>query len=372
MRLVILSYDFASRNPDRSEAEWKLVRDGYAADTKVLIITWRKKRETILLSPNITIEALPLFAGAFRPLYDLLTVFLAPHFAKKHQFKPDRISAGEWPLAVAAAALRFYCGGEVVVRLIGLPRHIAKTRGLMHLWYTAFCERIARSLPDRVIAINDATAQYALERGMSRKCITILPLDSIRADQAYVEQAQKGLARRELGIVEDVPLILSVGRLAAEKAYPELIAVFGKCNLDARLVIIGEGELRPKLEAQAAKDAPGKVLFAGKKKRSEIWNYFADADAFALLSISEGLGLVFWEAMYAGVPVIGRPIGGIQETIGENGLRGFFWNSSDGVEVFRKSLERCFAGGPEVEAMKKRARSYVEAQLLEMAQERQY
>ena len=78
-----------------------------------------------------------------------------------------------------------------------------------------------------------------------------------------------------------------------------------------------------------------------------------------LLSYSEGLGLVFWEAMYMRVPVIGSPVGGIKETIGENGERGLFWDESYGVEDIAKKIKIVFDEGPGISEMKRRAHLYV-------------
>jgi glycosyltransferase involved in cell wall biosynthesis len=78
-----------------------------------------------------------------------------------------------------------------------------------------------------------------------------------------------------------------------------------------------------------------------------------------LLSKAEGLGLVFWEAMYMRVPVIGSPVGGILETIGGNGSRGFLWEESLGIEDLHDKLNKCIAHTEEVEIMKDRAYAYV-------------
>jgi glycosyltransferase involved in cell wall biosynthesis len=175
-----------------------------------------------------------------------------------------------------------------------------------------------------------------------------------------VADAPVGAARKELGIPEGMPIILSVGRLEPEKGFDELISTFAASGLEAWLVIVGEGVLRESLEGLARElNVSGRVILAGKKTRREIWSYYKDAGAFVLLSRSEGLGLVFWEAMHVGTPVIGRPVGGIQETIGSDGGRGFFWDTPEGPAAFKEKLTRCFEKGDGVRAMTARARLYV-------------
>jgi glycosyltransferase involved in cell wall biosynthesis len=156
-------------------------------------------------------------------------------------------------------------------------------------------------------------------------------------------------------------LVLSVARLEPEKGLDELLDLFAVTDLGAKLVIIGEGMLRDALENRTRDlGIETSVVFAGGQDRASLWECYADADAFVLLSRSEALGLVFWEAMYMRVPVIGRPVGGIVETIGTDGDRGFFWNTKDGDAVFKEKLLRCLNLDPEVKEMIERARSHVE------------
>lgn len=364
-KVVVLSYDFRGTTlHDRSGLEWKLARDGYSAKDSFLVICWSVKRETIHVSEHITIESLPAFAGIFRPLYDFLFIFVAPFFVWRHQWKPDAISIAELPLAWGAAMVRALFGGRMTVRLIGLPRDIAKTRTFVHYWYAVGNEWLAWRIPDHFATINEATREYALRLGVPAERISVSASDSIGIDAALIASTLRGEARKELGIPENVPIVLSVGRLEPEKAFDELIRTFVACSTDARLVILGEGILRPALEKLIRElGAEGKVILAGKKSRTDVWKYFKDADAFALVSLTEGIGLVFWEAITVGVPVIGRPVGGVKETIGEDGLRGFFWETSDGPIAFKAKLDRCFKKDGELLAMTKRAKQFVESQL---------
>ena len=240
-----------------------------------------------------------------------------------------------------------------------LPRSAAKQRGILHVAYSTFHEFCAKRLVDRYTAINEATRGYLRSIGILADRIELRVPDTILADRALIESAPKGAARRELGIPEGVPIVLSVGRLEPETAFDELIRTFARSGV-GRLVILGGGILRPRLEALVRElGVEGTILLPGRKDRRDIWKYYKDADAFVLLSKVEALGLVFWEAMYMNVPVIGRPIGGIKETIGEDGLRGFFWDTSNGPAAFGEKLERCIARGPKIEAMVGRAHAYV-------------
>lgn len=125
------------------------------------------------------------------------------------------------------------------------------------------------------------------------------------------------------------PLILFSGRLIEEKGVADLISAFAKLADDAgRLVIIGEGADRSKFEAQAAQlGVAQRIEFAGWRSREELANYMAVADMFVgpskpLNGWVEAQGLVFAEAMAAGLPVVATRCGGIPDMIidGETGL----------------------------------------------------
>jgi Glycosyltransferase len=70
----------------------------------------------------------------------------------------------------------------------------------------------------------------------------------------------------------------------------------------------------------------------------EIPSYLARADVFVRASRSEGLGSSFLEAMAAGVPVIGTPVGGIPDFLKE-GETGLFSRSDDPQNLAEKIAE---------------------------------
>ena len=98
-------------------------------------------------------------------------------------------------------------------------------------------------------------------------------------------------------------VVLSVGRLVYYKGFDYLIRAMA--DIDATLLIIGEGPLRGDLEraAESAKVA-GRVHFLGKVEN--VVNYYRACDLFVMPSTerAEAFGLVQLEAMACGKPVI--------------------------------------------------------------------
>jgi glycosyltransferase involved in cell wall biosynthesis len=128
-------------------------------------------------------------------------------------------------------------------------------------------------------------------------------------------------ARAELGW-DDAPVVLAVGSLTDVKNHSGLIALFARvreaCS-DARLVIAGEGPLRPVLEESAGQLPDASVQLLGE--RDDVDRLLAASDVFALSSRSEGLSLSLIEAHGAGRPSVAYDVGGNGEVLlhGETG-----------------------------------------------------
>ncbi len=100
-------------------------------------------------------------------------------------------------------------------------------------------------------------------------------------------------------------LVMSVGRLVYYKGFEYLIRAMVK--VDGRLLIVGSGPLREKLQELARTlKVEDKVVFLGQIPDQELIACYHAADVFALASAarSEAFGLVQVEAMAAGLPVV--------------------------------------------------------------------
>lgn len=101
------------------------------------------------------------------------------------------------------------------------------------------------------------------------------------------------------------PVLLAVGRLTAQKGFDVLIQAFAELrkNCQARLLIIGEGEERPALEALVKElNLEQDVSMPGFE--TNPYPYMAHAAIFVLSSRWEGLPTVLVEAMSLGTPIV--------------------------------------------------------------------
>jgi glycosyltransferase involved in cell wall biosynthesis len=101
------------------------------------------------------------------------------------------------------------------------------------------------------------------------------------------------------------PVILAVGRLTRQKNYPLLVDAFAQLRKTraARLLILGEGELRTDLEAQVARLGLGDSV-AMPGFRANPFAFMSRAALFVMSSDWEGLPTVLIEAMACGAPVV--------------------------------------------------------------------
>jgi glycosyltransferase involved in cell wall biosynthesis len=100
-------------------------------------------------------------------------------------------------------------------------------------------------------------------------------------------------------------VFVASGRLTAQKDFPTLIEAFRllKSKVQARLIILGEGEERGRLEAMiSASNLSGDVDLHGFVENP--YAYLSRADAFVLSSRWEGLPTVLIEALACGCPVV--------------------------------------------------------------------
>jgi glycosyltransferase involved in cell wall biosynthesis len=120
--------------------------------------------------------------------------------------------------------------------------------------------------------------------------------------------------------------LVSVGNLVKEKGFDLLIGTVSnliKGGLDVQLMIIGDGKERTHLtELIRQTGTSDRIILTGSLDNAAVRSLFAHFDAFALPSYSESFGIVYLEAMEAGLPVIGVKGQGIDGVVidGINGL----------------------------------------------------
>lgn len=135
--------------------------------------------------------------------------------------------------------------------------------------------------------------------------VTVMPNAIDTEKFAYDERARSQL-RQELGIPQSAFVVGHVGRFMYQKNHRFLVDIFAdlyKQKPEARLLLIGEGELREQIQQQVrVLNLQDKVIFTGA--RQDVNKLYSAMDVFCLPSFYEGLGMVAWEAQVNGLPVV--------------------------------------------------------------------
>ena len=160
-------------------------------------------------------------------------------------------------------------------------------------------------------AVRSADAVTAISSDIAQRAKTLTGRSDISVVACAVEPpAIPPRDRSSLGWAPGDVVVLTIARLVGRKGMKTLIAATGRAGNQVRLEIVGDGPERARLETIAAAEAPGRVTFAGPVDAAGKALRLASADAFALVSAHEGFGLVYLEAMHAGLPVIAGDLGG--------------------------------------------------------------
>ena len=157
-----------------------------------------------------------------------------------------------------------------------------------------------------------ANAVVAVSKGVADDLVSTLALDAAKVHVIYNPVVTDDLFTKARAPIDHPwfekdapPVVLGIGRLTEAKDYPTLIHAFAhvRTQRPARLMVLGEGELRPQLEALVREcgleqdvELPGFV--------TNPFAYLTRASVFVLPSKWEGLPTVLIEALACGTPVV--------------------------------------------------------------------
>jgi glycosyltransferase involved in cell wall biosynthesis len=167
-------------------------------------------------------------------------------------------------------------------------------------------------VPDAITAVSEPVRQRCLELGA--------PPDKVRVIEngiEWIDAPASGRLRARLGLDARTPLVGAVGSLTSRKRHRELLQAMAALAADvpdAHLVIMGEGPLRPQLEADAERlGIAHRVHLPGLL--APAVDYVGDLTIFALPSSEEGMSNALLEAMMTGVPSVASDIPSNREVV---------------------------------------------------------
>jgi glycosyltransferase involved in cell wall biosynthesis len=141
-------------------------------------------------------------------------------------------------------------------------------------------------------------------------------VDLTRFDPTRVGPRVREEVRSELGVDPDTVVVGAVGRLVAEKGYPELFEAMERLPDRFRLVVVGgdDPEKPDSLDSRTMQRARGHgVQFLGH--RDDVDRLYAAMDVFVLASHREGFPRTAMEASAMGIPIVATDVRGCREVV---------------------------------------------------------
>ena len=235
--------------------------------------------------------------------------------------------AGRFDLLHAHTARAHAIG--LLARILGAPGKLVVHRRLDFPVSTNMISRLkyhSRRV-DLYIAVAGVIREILIAAGVPPGKVTVVhsSIDVSRFEEARARRIEIGTeVRREIGLPARGPVIGNVAALAGHKAQKDLIAAMPSILREipeAHLVIVGDGEERSSLEAQArAAGLIDRIHFMGF--RGDVPRLLAAFDLFAMSSRLEGFCNSVLEAFAVEIPVVATRAGGLPEMVrdGDTGL----------------------------------------------------
>jgi L-malate glycosyltransferase len=230
------------------------------------------------------------------------------------ELRPDIVFAhGGEPLKYAVFARAWNSTPKIVYRKIGLSDQWLGR----HRWIKLPFQRWLLGRADAVAAVGQAMKQESVD------LFRVAP-DKIHVIYQGVDPSRFAMApgtreriRTSLDIDASAPVLLSVGALSWEKNQAAMLRILAQVRRDTpetRLLLVGDGPERAKLELQARDLGLSKAVhFLGT--RSDVPELMAAADVLLLTSLTEGVPGVLIEAGMAGLPCVTWDVAGASEVV---------------------------------------------------------
>lgn len=297
MRIVQLNpYHY----PYRGGIEHRIHETGkrLARRHEVIVLTSRLEgTEEVEEIDGYTVRRLP---SKFMKLYNPPFVSTPGVLEALNELKPDLVDFHyRWAPSYTKAMCR-YDGRWVFT----FHNTYGEGQGITKLASVINDRRFCRHIRDRrVVCVTDFIKRDLMSRGFREDLLDVAPLGADLADRHGPDEG----------------FVLFTGRLVGTKGLPHLIRAMEQ--VDGRLVIMGSGPDRDKLEALSRKlGLTGKIEFIGHVDEGTKTKFMSSCSVFAMPSLYESFGLAVAEAMSWGKPVVASRVGGLPEVVGDGGI----------------------------------------------------
>ncbi|ENQ3078234.1 glycosyltransferase family 4 protein [Bacillus cereus] len=221
-------------------------------------------------------------------------------------------------------------------------------------FYHMALERKAIEFADHLIILSDSFRRPLMKLGANQENMTTV-LTGIDYPDKY-QTKNTSSTRNKI-------VITCVARLGPRKGHNVLLDAISqmesKYKDKIKLLIVGDGEMREKLEEQVHSLNLSMVEFLGQ--RDDVPDILSKTDIFVLPTLNDSLPISIIEAMHSGLCVISTPSGGIPELV-KDSKTGILVDAGDANKLAR-ALQSVIANQQEREELGKNARKFAQKYL---------
>jgi len=189
--------------------------------------------------------------------------------------------------------------------------------------------RVAYAMADAIFAVTRELRDFHARQAWIQPARMGVMYNGVDTQRFSPCRETRMAMRKELGLPENAFVVGAVGRLVPIKDHPTLLkaaALLSKNGIDVRVLLVGSGPERERLQILSTDTLEGRVCFAGDSGRvPELLNAM---DVFVLPSLNEGMSNTLLEAMACGLPALATNVGGNPEII-ENNVNGCLFAPGD-------------------------------------------
>ncbi len=268
--------------------------------------------------------------------------------------QPYALLVAMWPLTAIAPVVARFSGFHGRILVSEHCRLDQQYPGLVDRMLIGISSFVGYRLSHVIVAVSDGVGQ------------NIASMSAISKDRIFtIYNSIRSLCSPKLTELKKVnkiwgrgtPRILTVGSLKDQKNHALLLRAFARLPFpDARLMLLGQGDLEDSLRSLAEKlGISDRVIFAGFHNNPAP--FYATADLFVLSSDYEGFGNVIVEALSFGLPVVSTDCPSGPAEILEGGRLGRLVPVGDVVALSR-AIEEALAAPVDPQMLRARAADF--------------
>jgi len=230
----------------------------------------------------------------------------------------------------------FFRNKKLILTMDTIPYYSFKMGGLTDTFFKMYYKTVGKlifRIADWVTVYGESFRKYAKEAGIPLKKLIITPTGV----DLKTKESNKDI-RKEFNIPKDEKIVLFVGLLVPRKGIDLVIKTASKLKeTKTKFILVGDGPNRKEYEELVKTlDIKDKIIFTGF--RSDIHNFYKEADLFFFPSRGEGLAGVIMEAAAYSVPIISSGIPGTEDIIEKN-VNGLLC-STESIAEYSKGIRR--------------------------------